>query len=49
MIFSHIIRCVSLSAAAPPPPNKTMRNVITHYASAPKLAASGHAVQGFRK
>jgi hypothetical protein len=49
MIFSHIIRCVSLSAAGPPAPNKIMRNVITRCASAPKLAASSHAVQGFRK
>jgi hypothetical protein len=40
MIFSYIIRCVSLSAAAPPAPTKIMRNVITHCASAPKLAAA---------
>jgi hypothetical protein len=41
--------CISLSAAAPPAPNKIMRNVITHCASAPKVAAASHAVQGFRK
>jgi hypothetical protein len=47
MIFSYIIRCVSLSAAPPPAPNKIMRNVITHCASDPKLAAASHAVRGF--
>jgi hypothetical protein len=46
MIFSYIIRCVSLSAAAPPAPTKIMRNVITHCASAPKLAAASQAVSG---
>jgi hypothetical protein len=48
MTFSDIMRCASLAATAPPAASRIIRNAITHWASAPKLAAASQAFKGFR-